>query len=244
MVKTAHKPLAAHRALSLLCVFFLFAAFILLLLVGLSLPIVHPVYLINVYSASTPEQPISSLDTQLRFGVWGVCAYSMLNPPSLINDDGLCYGPRLGYSDVIPSSILSSVGLSQSLVDAALEGLMTVLVMHIIAAGFSLITLVTSLFLASHGMTILSLVLAIITALLSTVVLVVDAVVVGVARAKIPDFTSEGLGVDIGNGIWMVLGAVIATWIGVILLSARACYCCGVRPKYYDNDFNEHSRKY
>ncbi|KIK61270.1 hypothetical protein GYMLUDRAFT_59180 [Collybiopsis luxurians FD-317 M1] len=234
MVKPIHKPLKAYRKLSILCVFLLFAAFILLLLVGLSLPIVHPVYVLRVFA--TDAQDGSSLSTELRFGVWGVCAYSTLNPASVINDDGLCYGPRLGYQDVIPASILAEVNLSQSLVDAALQGLMAVLLIHIVAAGLSLFTLFTSIFLASHCMTILSLILAITTALLSAVVFVVDAVIVGVARAKVPELTSDGLGANVGNAVWMVLGALIASWLGVILLSARACYCCGVRRKEYDSD--------
>ncbi|GAW04357.1 hypothetical protein LENED_006138 [Lentinula edodes] len=35
---------------------------------------------------ATPTGPATSLDTELRFGVWGVCAYSQLNPPSVLHD--------------------------------------------------------------------------------------------------------------------------------------------------------------
>ncbi|KAF5384525.1 hypothetical protein D9757_000459 [Collybiopsis confluens] len=234
MVKKAHKPLQAHRTISILCIFLLFSAFVLLLLVGLSLPIIHPVYVVQVYATDTQQG--SSLSTELRFGVWGVCAYSTLNPPSVINDGGLCYGPKLGYQDVIPSSILAEVNVSQSLVDTALQGLIAVLIMHLVAAGTSLFTLFTSLFLASHAMTILALISAIVTALITSVVFIIDALIVGVARAKVPELSSEGLGVRVGNGVWIVLGAVIAAWLGVILLSARACYCCGVRRKHHDDD--------
>ncbi|KAJ3720086.1 hypothetical protein EV361DRAFT_142221 [Lentinula raphanica] len=229
-MKPEHKPLRAYRTISLICVFLLFSAFVLLLLVGVSLPIVHPVYIMRVYA--TPTGPETSLDTELRFGVWGVCAYSQLNPPSVLNDDGLCYGPRLGYQDVIPASILAQIGLSTALLDAALKGLLAVLIIHIVAAGFSLAGLFTSLFLASHGMTILSLVLTVITAILATVVFVVDVVITAVARAKIPEFAS-GLQVGVGNGVWMVLAALVASWAGVVFLSARACFCCGVRRRDY-----------
>ncbi|KAJ4487222.1 hypothetical protein C8J55DRAFT_507306 [Lentinula edodes] len=231
-MKTEHKPLAAYRRISLICLFLLLAAFVLLLLVGISLPIVHPVYIMRVYA--TPTGPATSLDTELRFGVWGVCAYSQLNPPSVLHDSGLCYGPRLGYQNVIPSIILSEIGLSQALLDAALKGLLAVLIIHIIAAGFSLAALFTSLFLASRSMTILSLVLTVITAILSSVVFAVDAVVAEVAKSKIPALTSGDLTVGVGNAVWMVLGALIASWLGVILLSARACFCCGVRRRFYE----------
>ncbi|KAJ3994514.1 hypothetical protein F5050DRAFT_1773755 [Lentinula boryana] len=229
-MKPEHKPLNAYRKISLICVFLLLAAFVLLLLVGISLPIVHPVYIIRVYA--TPSGPATSLGTELRFGVWGVCAYSQLNPPSVLNDDGLCYGPRLGYQDVIPSVILAQIGLSQGLIDAALKGLLVVLIIHIVAAGFSLAGLFTSLFLASHSMTILSLLLSVITAILSTVVFVIDIVVAAVARVKIPEFSND-LSVGVGNAVWMVLGALVASWLGVIFLSARACFCCGVRRRDY-----------
>jgi len=230
-----HRPLKAYRKLSITCVFLLLAAFILLMLVGLSLPIVRPIYIIEVYAPPT-SQPATSTATSLRFGVWGVCAYSQLNPPSLLNDDGLCYGPKLGYANVIPTSTLTGIGLTQSIVDDVLEGLLAILILHIVAAVFSLVSLCTSLFLASHGMTILSLVLTVIAALLSTVVFAIDAVIVAVAKSKIPTLTSDGIFVKGGNALWMVLGALIASWLSIILLSAKACYCCGVRRKQFDDD--------
>lgn len=156
-----------------------------------------------------------------------------MNPPSILNDDGLCYGPKLGYADVIPTSILSEIGLTQSILDDVLEGLLAILILHIVAAVFSLVSLCTSLFLASHVMTIFSLVLTIITALLSTVVFAIDVVIVTVAKSKIPTLTSDGIFVKGGNALWMVLGALIASWLGIILLSARACFCCGVRRQVY-----------
>jgi len=230
MFKAHHKPLYAHRKISLVCVFLLFSAFILLFLVGISLPIVRSVYIVQVRSIVTA--PATSSATEIRFGVWGACAYSPLNPPSVLHDDGLCYGPKLGYANVIPDALLAEIGLSQATVNDVLKGLLVVLILHIVAAGVSLLALFASLFLASHGMAILSLVLTIITAILSTVVFVVDAVMVAVARNKLPGLTDNGLGVEIGNAVWLVLAALIASWLGTIFLSARACYCCGVDRKY------------
>jgi hypothetical protein len=237
-LKPHHKPLRAYRKISIISVFLHLAAFILLLLVGLSLPIIHPVYIIQVF-APPSTQPASNLATELRFGVWGVCAYSQLSTPSVLHNNGLCYGPRLGYANIIPTSLLTEIGLTQAILNDVLEGLLVVLILHIVAAGFSLLSLFTSLFLASHAMSILSLVLTVITAILSTVVLTVDAVIVAVAKDKIPALTDGGLAVDVGNAVWMVLGALIASWLGIVLLSAKACYCCGVRRKYID-DSNEY----
>jgi len=50
-----------------------FSAFILLLLVGLSLPIIKPIYLFTFHAKPSFGQPLS-IATELRFGVWGVCA--------------------------------------------------------------------------------------------------------------------------------------------------------------------------
>lgn len=52
---------------------FLFVAFVLLLLVALSMPIIKPVYLLSLVS-TTPDLEATSIATEVRFGVWGYCA--------------------------------------------------------------------------------------------------------------------------------------------------------------------------
>jgi hypothetical protein len=105
-----------------------------------------------------------------------------------------------------------------------------VLVFHPIAAGLSLATLVCSLFLASHKLSILALILAIITALVSTAVFAVDLAVVIIAKSQVAQITTVQFAIQWGNAPWMGLTAAILTWLAVITLSARACYCFGVRP--------------
>lgn len=96
------------------------------------------------------------------------------------------------------------------------------------------------MFLASHSFTIASLVFAIITALLSTIVFAIDLAVVIVVKNQLPNLGSSiKLAADFGNGVWMVLTAVILTWAAVILLSARACYCCGIRRCVARGDHHE-----
>jgi hypothetical protein len=67
------KPLAGHRIVSTFSFLLLVATFLLLLLVGLSLPILKSVYVLSV-KATPSNQPQSSVATQLKFGVWGFCA--------------------------------------------------------------------------------------------------------------------------------------------------------------------------
>jgi hypothetical protein len=49
-------------------------AFILLLLVGISLPIVKAVYLLSLQANVSEDTIATDVATELRFGVWGVCA--------------------------------------------------------------------------------------------------------------------------------------------------------------------------
>ncbi|ESK97266.1 hypothetical protein Moror_17831 [Moniliophthora roreri MCA 2997] len=240
-MKPEHKPLAAHRVTSVVSVFFLLSIFVLLLLVGLSLTIIKPIYIIRVFNAN-PDAPISSLATELRFGVWGICASGTLD-----TSDSVCYGPRLGYlsyldENLITTQLLQRFGLTEPIILAVLKSLLTVLILHLVAAGFAFVGLVPALFLASHGLTILSLVLTVVTALLTTIVFVIDLVVVLTVKNQLPKLTNNGIGVEFGNAVWMVLGAMLGAWLAVIFLSARACYCCGVRRKHL-HEFEHYHEK-
>ena len=53
--------------------FCLITASILFILVALSLPIIKPIYLLQLDGHPSPSQPDTSIGTELRFGVWGFC---------------------------------------------------------------------------------------------------------------------------------------------------------------------------
>jgi hypothetical protein len=136
-----------------------------------------------------------------------------------------CYGPQLGYT--IPISLLSLVGLSSALADVAQTTLLTLLVLHLICAGLSVINFILTLFLHSHHV---ALVVSIITAVLATVVFAVDVALVVSVRDNIDSLFSGGdFVVSFGNGVWMILAAMVLTWMMVIVLSAQRYYFCGVR---------------
>jgi hypothetical protein len=63
-----------YKVVTLLSAGLLFSAFLLLLLVALSLPITKTIYLLSVKSTTAVAQEQLTLATELRFGVWGVCA--------------------------------------------------------------------------------------------------------------------------------------------------------------------------
>jgi len=222
--KNFHFPFAHYRIVSSIAFILLFIAFILLLLVGISLPIIKPVYLLSL-QALVVNQPVTSIATELRFGVWGVCATSALNPTT----GSECFGPKLGYT--IPDYLFPLVGLDQSVGVIIIDALLVILILHPIAAGLSFLSQFFAAFLGSHSFAIVSLVFAIAAALLGTVVFVIDLAVVLVAKSKVNSLTQFHLTIQWGNGVWMVLVGVVCTWAGVLFLSARACYCCGVRKR-------------
>ncbi|KAG1737905.1 uncharacterized protein EDB91DRAFT_1139739 [Suillus paluster] len=219
--------LQQHSTVRLASFTLFFTAFLLFLLVGLSLPIIESIIIIKV-SAINSVDPVANAITELQYGVWGVCITSMLNG---VEAQKACYGPQLGY--IIPTSLLSLVGLSSKLANVAETTLLTILVLHLVGAGLSAVAFMLSLFCHSHLITIITLVVAIITAILSTVVFAADvALVVGVKDNIDSLFSGTDFAVSFGNGVWMTLTAMVLAWIAVIMLSAQPCYCYGVRrPK-------------
>ncbi|KIL00844.1 hypothetical protein PAXRUDRAFT_7876 [Paxillus rubicundulus Ve08.2h10] len=227
------RPLQEHVFISLATFAIFLTAFLLYLLVGLSLTIIPSIYIIKV-SAENSRNPVSDAATTLWFGVWGVCATSVVD--STVAEGG-CYGPQLGYT--IPQSLLSLVGLSEELANVAETTLLTLLALHLVAAALSTIIFILSLFLHSHTVAIIALIIAIITAIIGSVVFAVDLALVIVVKANIDSlFSGADFSVQFGNAVWMILAAVILTWIAVVVLSARACYCCGVRRRGHSKSEN------
>ncbi|KAI5999870.1 hypothetical protein F5J12DRAFT_270719 [Pisolithus orientalis] len=221
------RPLQRHRYIGLASFSIFLTAFILSLLVGLSLTIIKSIYLIKIAAVNSVD-PVSNAATSLVFGVWGVCGLSASGASE-------CYGPQLGYT--IPSDILSLVGLSQSVATIAEKSLLVLLVLHLVSAALSTIVFVLSLYLHSHAVAIIALITAIVTALVSSFVFAVDVVLVVLVKSHIDSlFLGANFGVEFGNGVWMVLVAVVMTWIAIVILSARACYCLGVKPPFPDDE--------
>lgn len=72
------RPLQKHIVISLTTFTIFFTAFLLFLLVGLSLTIIRSIYLVQV-SALNSTNLASNAATSLYFGVWGVCATRQVN---------------------------------------------------------------------------------------------------------------------------------------------------------------------
>ncbi|KIJ31280.1 hypothetical protein M422DRAFT_53465 [Sphaerobolus stellatus SS14] len=206
--------------------FCLFVSFLLLLLVSLSLPIIKALYLLQIQSNPASTVPLTNVATVLRFGVWGFCATSELDPPTLLTNDGLCTHPRLGY-DLDPA-VLALTGHPQ-IATVVEKALAVVLVLYPIAAGLTFLALLCTFPAARvHACDIFALLMTIISALVTTIALGVVFGIVGVAKSRVGPLTDGLFSVSFGNCPWMVLTATILLWIAVVLASAVSCNCCGL----------------
>ncbi len=212
-----------------LSIFFILAAFVLYLLVTLSLPIIKQIYLFQL-SFATPDGQVSSTP-DFRFGVWGFCASTTVALPSIFTkDDGTCTSPKLGYD--IPQDVLNLTGYPPDVTRALTKGLTVLLILHPVAAGLALLTLFFALFLRSQYFTVLALISGIVTAIVGSVVLAADLALEIVANDRLKDVLNGALSVEFGDGVWMIVAAVALSWLSVIALSSIACRCCGVRRKH------------
>lgn len=147
-----------------------------------------------------------------------------------LDPDGFCYGPSVGYK--IPESVLAVTGYQQ-LAQAVLKGVTAFLILHAIVAILSFIGAVTSLFLESHAMHIISLIFTIVNTFLSSIVFAADLAINIIAKDRVPGLTGANLRVDWGNAVWLALVGVVLSWLGVILLSIPICQCCGMSDTYH-----------
>lgn len=98
------------------------------------------------------------------------------------------------------------LGISPSLVGALIKGLEVLLVLHPVSAGLSFLTFIQALFLGNHGVSVCALVIALLTAIISSVTLAADLALVIIAKSKVKDITLAKFQVDFGNAVWMVRG--------------------------------------
>jgi len=221
-------------------------AFLIMFLVSLSLPIIEDIYILSLQTTPAPSVPTSGSNTAtlLRFGVWGFCAYGSFNEPTIMNNNGTCYGPMLGYT--IPENVLQLTGYP-SIVQGIDTGVTVLLILHPISATLSLLTATFALLSIrrrTHNFAIACLVLSIITTLVTIIVFAIDLVIIGIAQAEVPGLTNGDFNPGFGPVVWMVLIATLLTFIGMVIESVKVCGCCGVGRMHHHirgiDDAREH----
>lgn len=159
---------------------------------------------------------------------------SALNKPTFFKNNGECVGPQLGYT--IDPTFIAGVTNEPDLASLILKALTILLVLHPIAAGLAFLTVLpiaASCCVFHRAPWIISLVLSIATAIMSTIVFAADLALVLVARHKLREQNTFNVTVDFGNGIWIVLVSMLFTWVALFLLSARVCGCCRFGRYYF-----------
>jgi hypothetical protein len=203
--------------------FLTFVAFILLLFVSLSVPIIKSIYLFKL-GVNVASSVVTSASGSVKFGVWGYCVSPINVAVAGISRSvsGECSSTRLGYT--FDESIESALRVS-GFNNVIKKGLTTVLVLHPIACLLAFVAFLTSLFMLRRGRNGTSRLPSLCTAgvaflalLVTLIVFILDIVLVVVVRAKVLDQGAQ-LKFSWGNAVWMVLGALIA----LILANLGAC---------------------
>jgi len=222
----------------------LFVSWLLSLLVSLSVPIIHTIYLWDIkLHASDSVLGITSADVtgDIRFGLWGYCISSFK-------------GSVLGFSDSTNAQCTrASVGLH---IDDKLAELLniknfentinttltSVLVLHPVTCALTFLALLAALHAAwrpSRRGSFLTLFIAGLATLTGTIVFIIDIAVVAVSQKDLKKATDDILDITWGNAVWMSLGALIGLWVACLGACCGICACGGrfTRRRQWDEKY-------
>ncbi|EIN07458.1 hypothetical protein PUNSTDRAFT_136138 [Punctularia strigosozonata HHB-11173 SS5] len=210
--------------------FLLFSAFLLLLLVTLSAPIIHSIYLFSITSNVQLDLIGTDEHGTVHFGVFGYCVTPIQSAVVWFQSTtpGYCSPHKLGYH--FDEGITRALNIDQY--SDLISGAITMsLVMHPIACGLIFLALVHSALMwhtlrnptrvTRRGrlvrfLPIASFVATLGATLLTTVVFAIDIYFVASTRHRTHSDTYGILTENWGNAVWMVVGATIALWIATL----------------------------
>lgn len=183
--------------------FMAFAATVLLIIVSVSTPIWNSVYFLRSFSGGDV----------LKLGNWGAC---------IEGAQTVCTSRRLGYDY---DDLVRAVAGQDALGDVSgtiTKGLTYALILHPIAAAFSLVAFLLAVCpnIVTH---ILGSIVAFLATLITLVVFAIDLALFIVARNRIND---NGGDARLGNAVWLVLGALVA-----LLIASFTICCAGISDR-------------
>ncbi|KAF8921404.1 actin cortical patch SUR7/pH-response regulator pali [Mucidula mucida] len=229
-----------------------FLAFLLLLLVSLSVPITKTIFLFRLTSNISSGLVKSSVSGSATFGVWGYCVSAIEVSIAAFDDSSsaFCSSAKLGYTfdqnvakalyvlQVCSMHPFKVITISQvdDFTDLISRTTAAALVLHPVACGLSFLALLVSLFMLRRGdnggisrvVSLLTLGAGLLSAILTTIVFLIDVIMVAVIRNKVHDHSDGDLEMNWGNAVWMALGATIALWLAMAGSCAGIC-ACGTR---------------
>lgn len=195
------------------------AAFILLLLVTLSTPIIKPIYLFRLSASVSSSLFKSGASAFVNFGVWGYCTSPI--DVSILGTNhqtfqAQCSHIHIGYTfDSNVAAALDATDIENIISRTATAAL----VIHPLVASLAFLTFLASLFTLSPRSSNMSFLLTfwigLLAAGLTTLIFLIDAILVAVIRKAVRDVSHGDIDLSFGNAIWMSLGAAIALWLSV-----------------------------
>ncbi|WWD16418.1 hypothetical protein CI109_100844 [Kwoniella shandongensis] len=203
--------------------FFTLGAFILLLLVTLSVPIIKTIYLLHITNSG------SSGALAANAGVFGMCYNG--GQASILgieySNNAACTHPKVGYTfdDAFVGTTADFAGLSNTVV----KGLAGSLVINAIACGFAGLSLINAFlawFCASRVFEIFTFFSLGTSTFAAWLAFAMDLALALVARSRIDNYTNGAFVGHIGNAVWLTLAAAVALSLAIILAG------CGMFGRY------------
>lgn len=197
-----------------------FVAFLLLLLVSVSLPVTKTIKYFTLSLDMTSGTFATGVKGSVSFGNYGYCYSDIIVKVVGITNTvpGECSKVKLGFK--FDQRLVDLLRL-QDLQDAINGGLTFALVVNPIACGFTFLTLIFAIWFAfrhKHGLAplILGAISGLIAAILATIAFVVNYVIMSVTKKNVEKI-NDSLHLSYGQTTWMTLAAMILLWIGLVL---------------------------
>jgi len=196
-----------------------FVAFLLLLLVSVSLPITKTITYFTLTANVGAGAINSGVSAGVMFGNWGWCTTPLVVEVLGFDhtEPGECSAAKIGWT--IDQRLVDLLHL-EGLQDAVNGGLTLALVLNPVACGITFLALLCVLWFAwkqSRLSAILGVCIGLLAAILATIAFIIDIVVMTVTKKNVENLSSN-FHVTYGQTTWMTLAAAILLWIGVILL--------------------------
>lgn len=194
--------------------FFLFVAFVLLIVVTITSPVVNGISMMHVDLGSN-----AAAAQEVTFGTFGYCVRGIGRGDS---DD--CTRSKIGYD---PAGLMSTLDGTQfgSASASTAKGLTRVMILHPVALGLCFIAFLLCISTGIVGSFLASIV-SFISFIVTLVVMITDFIAFGIIKKDVNDFGVSRA--KWGSGIWLVLVAAIFTLIGASVVFVT---CCCARKK-------------
>ncbi|KAG8851198.1 hypothetical protein FRB91_008298 [Serendipita sp. 411] len=199
-------------------ILFFFAAFILLLLVSISLPIAKNIKYFSLNAKFEAGVIASGVTGGVSFGNWGWCTTDLVVRVLGIShtEPGECSKPKLGFK--IDDRLVDLLHL-EGLQDAIDDGLTFALVLNPIACAIAFLAFLLAIWYASRKTRLSAFIgvgVSLLAAILTTIAFIIDITAMKIAKKNVEKI-SDNFSVVYGQTTWMTLVAMILLWFGVFL---------------------------